>query len=79
MSSNTHQSQSKNKKQRRKNARAALRQTHPSESEHAEVDLAQEILSTEQKHVETSYVLLKPEAIQQLPLTTDSPVEPLED
>ncbi|CAF3322893.1 unnamed protein product [Rotaria socialis] len=73
MSSNTHQS--KNKKQRRKNARVALQQTHPPDSEHAEVDLTQEILSTEQKHVETTDVVLKPETIQQLSLITDSPVE----
>ncbi|CAF2760829.1 unnamed protein product [Rotaria sp. Silwood2] len=75
MSSNTHQSESLNKKQRRRQARANFQQTQPSNNEQDEIDQTQEISSTHHIHQEVSDAVLTTKAMQELTLDANKQAE----
>ncbi|CAF0808695.1 unnamed protein product [Rotaria sordida] len=75
MSSNTHQSELLNKKQRRRQARANSQQTQPPDNEHDEMDQTHATLSTQHEHQEVNDVALTTKEMQGLTLNANKHAE----
>jgi hypothetical protein len=75
MSSNVQSSQLSNKKQRRKNARARVQPTQPSDNEHEEIDQIQAIVPTQNSHQQLDDLSLVANGIEGLVLNVTKQVD----